>query len=826
MRRPIVSSRAPRLRLPPLVAALAATAWAASPASAQVDIEVPTVVFDSSATDSGPSDDEELDLANIVQSAAKGITTVQEAPAIVTVVTSDEIAARGYQNFEQLIDGVPGWMRLGGVHGQFPFPMTRGIIQSSLFMHNGMSLFDSFFNVPQMWRIQPLETIKRVELVTGPGGVLWGANSFLGVINVITKDAEDVDGIEAGVSVADGNGDRQSLRGYVMAGIPELFSDNSKLFVHAAFETFKGPGLEMAAHMFSAPLPQPNSITYYGPLTRADPPRSLAFNADGKLTVGALSVYFQVPFAKRHTALGFAGFVSREEWQEDTFELPDGELACPYMPGLSNEEYLDPNDDCLDLGHKARNNELDWFDRYVMGEYRTRLADGKAGITIKGYGIQFYRDFAQVGVLSAVPGLLEGGLAFKFVGHTYRVGTNLDGDIELPADTRLLYGLEAVRDWTPSTVERSRQGEGIEATFIAPLQLERLPVPCPREPDPDNPGGSRIMEGCPLTFAFAPSRTVLGAYVNPQWRPTKKLILDAGARLQIAPAALGEQEFDLTPIFSGSLVYNFIPDWHFKFNYTEGFRPPVFNNTNSNGEAVQIDGDLDLAVETSNSFQGEINARLFKGDRRIREVNFRADYSYTTLQNYIAIVAGRYENTADRGIHSAELLGKIYIQGGHRLELGYTFLRMNTADVGIHKSMPEHWFNLTGIFNVIDDKLQFTTNLRVTGAMEDPNRLVEYRDLGYGPDGAVIDTRTGETINFLLSKPHELVMDRLPPGAELTLGVTYTPMERLRVSAYTYNTFNERYYQPDAFFSYEPRLEFLPNPYEDFAARVNVAYDY
>ena len=31
---------------------------------------------------------------------------------------------------------------------------------------------------------------KRLEVVTGPGGVLWGANSFLGIVNVITKDAE------------------------------------------------------------------------------------------------------------------------------------------------------------------------------------------------------------------------------------------------------------------------------------------------------------------------------------------------------------------------------------------------------------------------------------------------------------------------------------------------------------------------------------------------------------------------------------------------------------------------------------------------------------
>ena len=45
-----------------------------------------------------------------------------------------------------------------------------------------------------------METIKRVEMITGPGGVLWGSNSLLGILNVITKDAEDVEGVEIGAA--------------------------------------------------------------------------------------------------------------------------------------------------------------------------------------------------------------------------------------------------------------------------------------------------------------------------------------------------------------------------------------------------------------------------------------------------------------------------------------------------------------------------------------------------------------------------------------------------------------------------------------------------
>ena len=41
-----------------------------------------------------------------------------------------------------------------------------------------------------------LDNVKRIEFVRGPGSSLYGANAFAGVINIITKEAEDIDGWE------------------------------------------------------------------------------------------------------------------------------------------------------------------------------------------------------------------------------------------------------------------------------------------------------------------------------------------------------------------------------------------------------------------------------------------------------------------------------------------------------------------------------------------------------------------------------------------------------------------------------------------------------
>lgn len=794
---------------------LCALVAGAGPARAG-DIEVPVVVLDTRSadkqTDSGSAD---LDLANLVEAAAKGRTTVQEAPAIVTVLTADEIRDRGFANLEQVIDTVPGWLRLGGIHSQFPFALTRGTLQGTMYMHNGLSLFEPMLNVPSFGRIMPVEIIKRVELITGPGGVLWGANSYMGIVNVITKGADDVDGVEAGVRVGHGNGDRSVARGYVMAGIPELLSEKMSLFLHASFETYLGPGFEMAALVSAAPLPQPNSALLYGPLTQADPARSLLFNLGGKLELGPVNLTFAVPWARSQKPLGFSGSVLREELPEDDLRGPDGELLCPV-----EEPYHDPSDQCADKGRRARENQPDFFERYLTVDYRTRLLQGRAGISIKAYLVQFVRRFT-VNVLPPFDGLLEGGLGFSFDASSYRTGAGFDGDIELPGNLRLLYGLESFREWLPVNTERSRQGAGVETTFLGPYLLERLPLPCPLEPS--GMGGTRLIDGCPLTFAFATGRTVIGTYVNPQWRPTRRLILDGGVRAQAAPEVLSGQPYSTQLLLSGALVYSFVPGWYLKLNYAEGARPPVFTNTNSNGEATQIAGDPNLEVETSQAVQSEINARIFKGKRRIRELSFRADYSYTQLSNLIQIVSGKYQNTADRGVHSAEFLGKLYIQGGHLLELSYTWLRINLSDKGRHRSMPEHWFNLAGVFNLIDGTLLATTNLRVLGAMEDPDRLVEYRDYAYDERGRIINISTGR-LEALPVFPHEMVLDRLPPGADLTVGLAYTGISGLRLSATAYNAFNARYYQPDAFFDYEPRLEFLPNPYEDFRFVIDAVY--
>jgi hypothetical protein len=84
----------------------------------------------------------------------------------------------------------------------------------------------------------------------------------------------------------------------------------------------------------------------------------------------------------------------------------------------------------------------------------------------------------------------------------------------------------------------------------------------------------------------------------------------------------------------------------------------------------------------------------------------------------------------------------------------------------------------------------------------------------------------GNPMNAVTVNPTDLVMDRLPPIADLSVGVTWTPAEKLSVRATVYNALMSHTYQPDVFFDYEPHLEYLPNPYEGFRAYLTALYQY
>ncbi|UCD85249.1 MAG: TonB-dependent receptor [Deltaproteobacteria bacterium] len=133
-----------------------------------------------------------------VVTAAKYKQKISESPSTITVITEEDIKHSGATNLGDLLRIVPGLevMELSpsdheiGARGQNQ-PLSNGILA----MVNGRSIYLDFWGVV-LWDFIdiPLESIKRIEVIRGPGSALYGANAFHGVVNIITKEPGDSQG--------------------------------------------------------------------------------------------------------------------------------------------------------------------------------------------------------------------------------------------------------------------------------------------------------------------------------------------------------------------------------------------------------------------------------------------------------------------------------------------------------------------------------------------------------------------------------------------------------------------------------------------------------
>lgn len=148
--------------------------------------------------------EELVKLETTIATNAKHTTT--SAPAVVTLITSDDIKATGATNLVDILEGVPG-IHIRASHFAFrPLIHFRGANASqTLLMVNGTPMKDMMWGFGIFWKGLPSSVIDRVEIIRGPGSALFGADASAGVINVVTKTAGKIQNSEAGVRVGSFN---------------------------------------------------------------------------------------------------------------------------------------------------------------------------------------------------------------------------------------------------------------------------------------------------------------------------------------------------------------------------------------------------------------------------------------------------------------------------------------------------------------------------------------------------------------------------------------------------------------------------------------------
>ncbi len=122
---------------------------------------------------------------------------LESAPAVATLITAEDIERMGAETLDEVLNTVPGLHVIPSFFSRTdPIHSIRGIYTGFnpqvLFMLNGTRLTSPYTGslVPN-YRVN-IKNISRVEIVRGPGSAVYGADAFAGVINIVTKNAQEL----------------------------------------------------------------------------------------------------------------------------------------------------------------------------------------------------------------------------------------------------------------------------------------------------------------------------------------------------------------------------------------------------------------------------------------------------------------------------------------------------------------------------------------------------------------------------------------------------------------------------------------------------------
>ena len=158
-----------------------------------------------------------LGLTAKITTASSQAESLDEVPVPTTLITEDMIHNCGGQNLQEVLAAyVPG-MNIVDCNDDINISM-RGIYSNGqekiLIMLNGHRLNNYSTNIASPDYSISLEKIKQIEVLRGPASSLYGGVALTAVVNIITKQGADIDG----VMIKGGIGNYHQLRGDLLFG--------------------------------------------------------------------------------------------------------------------------------------------------------------------------------------------------------------------------------------------------------------------------------------------------------------------------------------------------------------------------------------------------------------------------------------------------------------------------------------------------------------------------------------------------------------------------------------------------------------------------------
>ncbi|MDP9152272.1 MAG: TonB-dependent receptor plug domain-containing protein, partial [Myxococcota bacterium] len=288
---------------------------------------------------------------HVVSGASKTEELAEDAPATTSVITAEDMRRYGIRTIAEAIN----FLGMGLItHNPLHSVEVggRGVLLTSDFGNHVLLVVDGHvYNEPwggtayfEQGSGIPIELIDHVELILGPGSVLYGGNAMIGVVNVVTKRASSYKGLHllagAGLSPQQGrNGSFTSfapadLGGTYRVGVGvghelTLFGQQAQIVSQAELYQQSGPSFEWGPQVVTNADGTPYN---FGPRTPQgvwggrinDQYWTFVPTLHSRIQVGDLAIMFRGEMYKRATPVqGFdqqaTDFDESRSWERDRF---------------------------------------------------------------------------------------------------------------------------------------------------------------------------------------------------------------------------------------------------------------------------------------------------------------------------------------------------------------------------------------------------------------------------------------------------------------------------------------------------------------------------
>jgi outer membrane receptor for ferrienterochelin and colicins len=231
---------------------------------------------------------------SVVSAASKSPEAASTAPAMSISISADEIRQHGIRTIDEAINFLAMGMQLEHASSAAEIG-ARGVLLSGDVGAHVLLLIDGH-SVNEQWGATayydrgtgiPMELIDHLELIIGPGSVLYGSNAMLGVVNIVTKRAKDFSGahlvLESELPI--------SLRGALGYGREfKLFGNDAELVFEVEQFEQKGPTFQFP--VYEAEL---DSVTNMArPYSAEQPPGIWGGPGDDAMNTSATSGYLRL----------------------------------------------------------------------------------------------------------------------------------------------------------------------------------------------------------------------------------------------------------------------------------------------------------------------------------------------------------------------------------------------------------------------------------------------------------------------------------------------------------------------------------------------------